>query len=195
MRVPLVLLSALLFVLAVGLLSFGCGGSGDDGPTALSEIPTATPPDTLPDPLIVSGTPRPAAGRTYTVQPGDNPSLIAERFGVPVESILEANGIVDPTGLVVGQELIIPGAEPEGEREVLGATATPRSQPQPTPTAERTAEGDVYIVQADDIPETIAAQFGITAEELMAANDITDPTSLQIGQELVIPTPRPTPAE
>lgn len=185
-----------LLLLATGLVGVACGGGGDGGrPLSMSEVPTATPPDTLPEPLIVSGTPAgPSRGRIYTVQPGDSPSSIAEQFGVTAEAIMEANGIVDPTALYIGQELIIPGVAPE-EREVLGATATPRSTPRPTATAERGQEENVYIVQAGDIPETIAARFGITAEELMAANGITDPTSLDIGQELVIPTPQPTPAD
>ena len=188
---------SVFLLLAAGLAWVACGGGGDNAqPLSLSEIPTATPPDELPEVRIVSGTPAgPSGGQRYTVQAGDNPSLIAEQFGVSLEELMEANGIVDPTGLVVGQVLVIPGAEPDSQ--VLGATATPRPRAttRPTATAEPQTDGNTYIVREGDIPETIAAQFGITAEELMAANGITDPTSLDIGQELVIPTPRPTPAE
>ena len=109
---------------------------------------------------------------------------------------MAANGIVDPTALVVGQVLIIPGTDGEPVEDVLGTTveptSTPESTPEPTPDVEP-GEQTVYIVQEGDIPETIAAQFGITAEELMAANGITDPTSLEIGQELIIPNPAATP--
>ena len=44
----------------------------------------------------------------YTVQPGDLLSAIADRFGVLVEDIVEANDIADPDILSVGQELEIP---------------------------------------------------------------------------------------
>jgi LysM repeat protein len=180
------LLLAAAFVVACG------GGSDGSGSLDLSEVPTATLPDPLPEAVIVGETSGPTGGATYTVAAGDSLAAIADRFGTTVEAIVEANDIADPTRLAVGQVLAIPGAS-EGEGEVLGATEEPPATATPEPP-ER-PEGEVYVVQAGDIPETIAAQFGITAEELMAANGITDPTSLQIGQEMVIPTPRPTPAE
>jgi peptidoglycan/xylan/chitin deacetylase (PgdA/CDA1 family) len=43
------------------------------------------------------------------VRPGDTLYSIAERFGVTVESIIEANGLTDPNYLFVGQVLVIPG--------------------------------------------------------------------------------------
>jgi LysM repeat protein len=84
----------------------------------------------------------------------------------------------------VGQKLIIPGQEPGVVPE---GTATPEGETTtPTPSAE-----GVYIVQEGDYPGSIAEQFGISAEELMEANGITDPTSLIVGQELIIPTATP----
>jgi len=180
----------LLILLTAGATVVACGGSSGNGPVDLKHIPTATLPATLPDPVIVSGTPLPAGTQKYVVQSGDNPSSIAAHFGVSVEELMAANGITDPTSLHAGDELVIPG-----QRQVLGTTSTPRPTTRPTstprPTVSRTG-GQTYVVQDGDIPETIAARFGITADALIAANGITDATSLQIGQELVIPTPQPT---
>jgi LysM repeat protein len=183
------LLAGPLLLLAGALVSFGCGGGGSAGtPSDPSAIATATAPNPLPEPLIVGAASPVPRGDTYTVQDGDSLSAIAERFGVSPEEIAAANNITDPTSLAVGQVLIIPGATVDGDdSDVLGATEAPPTTP--TPPA---GEQQVYIVQDGDIPETIAAQFGITAEELMAANGITDPTSLQIGQELIIPAPQST---
>jgi hypothetical protein len=66
-----------------------------------------------------------------------------------------------------------PGGEP--------GTAGP-AQPGSSPTT-----GQTYVVKAGDSPASIAAQFGITAQQLMQANGITDPRSLQVGQRLNIP--------
>jgi len=44
----------------------------------------------------------------YIVQPGDTLSSIARRFGTTVAAIVEANGIVNPDFIWVGQRLIIP---------------------------------------------------------------------------------------
>jgi LysM repeat protein len=65
----------------------------------------------------------------------------------------------------------------------------PPGPPVPTPTpVEQT-----YIVKAGDNPASIAQQFKIKTEDLMAANNIDDPQKLQIGQTLRIPNP-PTPS-
>jgi nucleoid-associated protein YgaU len=61
----------------------------------------------------------------------------------------------------------------------------PPGTPEPSPTP-----GDqTYIVKAGDNPASIAAQFHIKYEDLMAYNEITDPSKLQIGQTLKIPPP------
>ena len=193
------LLPALLPV--AGAFTFA-GGSGDDDdePAVLGDIPTATPPAVLPDVQIVGQTDLPVPGTRYTVAEGDTLLDIADRFGTTVEAIIAANDIDDPTTLFIGQELIIPGVDPDE------TVVAPTDEPEPTfdiqPTDEPAAtdtpepeetpapvEGDIYFVQEGDIPVTIAEQFGITVQELLDANGITDPTSLQIGQELIIPSP------
>lgn len=45
---------------------------------------------------------------TYTVVRGDWLAKIAQRFGVSVRALVEANHILDPTRIDVGQVLIIP---------------------------------------------------------------------------------------
>ena len=59
----------------------------------------------------------------------------------------------------------------------------------PTPAPAPTVGEQVYIVKAGDNPASIAAQFKIKTEDLMAANNIEDPQKLQIGQTLKIPPP------
>lgn len=44
----------------------------------------------------------------YQVQPGDTLSSIAQRFGVTLEALMEANGITDPDQIYAGQILRIP---------------------------------------------------------------------------------------
>lgn len=79
-------------------------------PAPLTPLPTATPTIT-PTPVI------------YVVQKGDNLLAIARRYGVTLQALQEANGILDPRRLQIGQELIIPVGE--------AALAEP---PTPTPT-------------------------------------------------------------
>lgn len=50
-----------------------------------------------------------------------------------------------------------------------------------------TPEDGTYVVQEGDTLYAIAVDFGVTMEDLMAANGIEDANSLQVGQELTIP--------
>jgi LysM repeat protein len=48
----------------------------------------------------------------YEVREGDTLSGIAARFGVAEDAILKQNPDLDPDTLFVGQELVIPPAQP-----------------------------------------------------------------------------------
>jgi LysM repeat protein len=188
----IVTLSVALFAALTAFVACGGGGSDDDDSANDSGvIPTATLPASLPEPVILGAGQAPAgSGSTYTVQDGDTFSSIAAQFGITAEELMAANNITDPLSLIVGQELTIPGtsAPPQASNPTAvpvepAPTELPAQEP-PDTTGEQT-----YTVQEGDFPESIAAQFGITAEELMAANGITDPTSLHVGDVLIIPAP------
>ncbi len=70
-------------------------------------------------------------------------------------------------------------------------TATPAAPttptPVPTPTPKATATPLVYSIQSGDTLLEIANKFGVDVDLLTVKNDITDPTKLSLGQELVIP--------
>src|SRR5690606_12294046 len=46
--------------------------------------------------------------RSYTVAPGDTLFVIAQQFGVPLETLIAYNGLSDPNQLEIGQVLLIP---------------------------------------------------------------------------------------
>ncbi len=74
------------------------------------------------------------------------------------------------------------------------ATRRPTSAPtaRPTAMATPTPASVFYAVQAGDMPLSIAVEYDVDVEALLKANDIEDPTALQIGQKLLIPvTPTP----
>jgi LysM repeat protein len=65
---------------------------------------------------------------TYTLQEGDNPLRIAQRFGVSVDALLAINGLTreDARTLRIGQSLIIPSSGSSG------ASAAPANRSQGT---------------------------------------------------------------
>ena len=101
-------------------------------PTPSPEItaPTNTPhPTATPRPATPLATPTPTVTPTpliYTIQSGDTLLDIAIRFDRSTEAIQEANGIVDPRFLQIGQELIIPPP-----KENLEDPPTPTPTPPP----------------------------------------------------------------
>jgi len=50
---------------------------------------------------------------TYTVEPGDTLGLIASRYGVSLEQLIEANELLNPNVLEVGQTLDVPAPTPQ----------------------------------------------------------------------------------
>ena len=189
----------LLSLLAAAFLLASCGGNesgpsrGSQSLTDPSDVPSATPWATPPPVVYVEGGPIPVTGGegSYTVQDGDVAYDIATKFGITVEELAAANNMSmeQIAQLSVGQKLIIPRT-PSQQQPV--STTTPETSG-PTATHTPSASGGTYTVQEGDYPSSIAEKFGISAEALMEANGITDPTGLKIGQELIIPTPTPSP--
>jgi len=115
------------------------------------------------------------ADTTYVVQAGDTLFKIAQRFNVNPAALIAANNLTNPNLIFVGQRLIIPSGG--------GASAPVPTQP---PASTGTA-GSTYIVQAGDTLGKIMAKFNVTASALIAANGLTNPNLIFIGQRLVIP--------
>lgn len=65
------------------------------------------------------------------------------------------------------------------------ATPTPKAKPTPTPSP--TPAFVEYTVQEGDTLSSIAAAYGVTVEEIIAANDIANPDEIAIGDVLIIP--------
>lgn len=129
----------LFLFLAVALSLAGCGQvitlvptpTPEPTPTvgivALATLPpTATPAPYTPEPTATpTVTPTPIF---YTIKPGDSLLGVAQSYGVTVAAIQDANGILDPRTLQIGQQLVIPLPEDE---EVNLANATPTPTPLP----------------------------------------------------------------
>lgn len=109
----------------------------------------------------------------HIVQPGENLFRISLRYGTTVEAIMAANGLIDPTRIYVGQELIIP---------VSSVGATGNVSPGGTST-----QVTVYTVEPGELLTSIAARLAVALWTLMRANGLASPHQLYAGQRLVMP--------
>ena len=124
-------------------------------------------------------------GIVYTVRKGDSLWNIAQKHGLTVEAILDANPqINDPAKIQVGYELCLPTAS---------ASDVETAAPPPPPA---NCSGQIYTVVAGDSLFTIAQKFNTTVDAIVRANpQITDPSKISVGQKICIPgvAPGPTP--
>lgn len=67
----------------------------------------------------------PITGIKYTVKKGDNVGLLAKKFKSDVGDIVSFNSIDTEVGLSVGQEIIIPNADPEPSIKVVAKSKKP----------------------------------------------------------------------
>lgn len=105
-----------------------------------------------------------AGGFWYTVQRGDNLTRIANRYGTTVQAIMRANNLYTSV-IQPGQVLFIPNGGGGG-----GGWC-----PQ------------VHVVQRGDTLSSIARWYGVSVHQLVAANNIANPSRIYVGQQLCIP--------
>lgn len=99
----------------------------------------------------------------HVVQRGENLYRISLAYDVTMDDLIEINGILDPSSLEVGQRLLIP-------LDPLETEAIPLT----------------HIVQAGESLGRIAEYYDTTMEELIALNEIVNPNSIYVGQELIV---------
>jgi len=119
---------------------------------------------------VPSGAPCP---NPYTVQTGDWLYKIARNCGVSVAALIAANPNINPNVLSPGQQLNMP------------------SQGGPTPASAGDPGGSgcagSHVVVTGESLYRLSYACGLTVEQLAAANGITYPYTIYIGQVLTIP--------
>jgi len=107
------------------------------------------------------------------VQPGDSVGLIADRYGIPVDALIQANDLQDLT-IHPGDVLRVPYVAAVGGPASTGSAAPPGFR--------------WTTLQPGETLSTVAERYGITLTALVGANpDISSLDRLPAGFELLVP--------
>jgi LysM repeat protein len=107
-------------------------------------------------------------GRYYTIQYGDTLYKLAKENKISVQELQRANPFINPYNLIIGQMICIPKKPMECK------------------------DGQVYMVKEGDTYYIIATKFDVSFNALRKANPNFDLENLQIGQEICIPSSKPS---
>lgn len=163
------------------------------GPVEVQPTFTPTPDPIQPDPPVqpeqplATPTPEPqpqpvGADCIHVVRAGENLFRLSMRYGVSVNDIARVSGVQNIQLIVIGQELTIPGCGTTGVRPPGAGDGTGV-----TPGGGAVG-GTVHIVQQGETLFQIAMRYGVTVNEIMAANpSITNPNFILMTAEIVIP--------
>jgi membrane-bound lytic murein transglycosylase D len=110
-------------------------------------------------------------GPVYRLRRGESVSHAADTLGVPLATLLSANGLASAAARPNGGVLKVPDP------------ATVRAEPPAAAPAPASTEGP-YVVRAGDSLSSIAHSTGVPETTLMVANGIKDPNYLFEGQRL-----------
>ncbi len=116
----------------------------------------------------------------HTVETGETLQSIAAQYGVTIELLVATNNLVSMDRINVGQLLRIPSRE-------FDATPTQLPTAVPTTTPSEPPPAIIHTVQSGETLFRIATRYGVTVNAMVAANDISDPTLIFAGQQLIIP--------
>ncbi len=105
---------------------------------------------------------------SVTVTAGDSLSEIAKANGTTAEKLARINGICNVNSIYVGQVILLDDPEQEIEADTIEESLR------------------TIIVEAGDSLSKIAKREGVTVDEVMSLNDISDPNLLFVGQKLTI---------
>ena len=106
----------------------------------------------------------------YVVKEGDSLSRIAQKLGVKLPDLLNANGMTVSSLILPGQQLVVPQSDSSG------------------------SSGATYTVKAGDSLSAIATRSKVSLSALLAANGMTVSSLITPGMSLSLPAGAVTPA-
>jgi LysM repeat protein len=159
-------------------------------------LPSFTPAPTMDPSLQPTTTPVPPEENpcVHVVQPGDTLYSIATATEVELSALVAANpdllGGSQVTPLQIGWQLQIPGCATTEEVEEVqeGSGETGEVEGEQPIDLTPVQGGTTHVVQPGETIFAIARQYGLTPEDIIAANNLANPDRINPGDTLIIPS-------
>ncbi len=121
-----------------------------------------------------------AQENVHVVQPGENLFRIALNYGLSTDALAQANGITNPTQIYAGQSLVIPGGS------TVAADSTVAVDSPIAVDSLVAAPPTIHTIARGENLGSIARQYGITVDQLLQINNISNPNLVYAGQLLTV---------
>jgi LysM repeat protein len=115
--------------------------------------------------------PLPGLAAEVTVQPGETLSQIADRLGVSMTRLMKLNGITNPDHVESGSKLTVPNS----------GSSSGRAK---GPSSSSTAKTVKVTVKDGETLSEIAARHGMSVNELVRLNDLSNADHVESGSTL-----------
>ena len=126
-------------------------------------------------------------GTFHTIAAGETLYRLTVTYNVSAKAICDANPGLSADNFRIGQVIRIPSADTQSTAQQAAATTAPQSGIQP-PVESRCRE--MHKVKRRETVYSISRLYGITEEELLAANpELEGKTKIKRGKMLCIPYP------
>lgn len=111
----------------------------------------------------------PAPAATHTVETGDTLSEIAERYGLPLDTVFELNGLGPSSVIYPGDTIRLSGDD---------AGSTPEDEARPS--------GETHTVRSGDTLGRIAAHYGVQLDTVLELNGLDRSSIIHPGDTILL---------
>jgi LysM repeat protein len=122
----------------------------------------------------------------HVIQPVENLFRIALRYGLSTEALAQANGITNPAQIYAGQSLVIPGSSAATADNPITTDGSVAVDSPVAVNSLAAAAPTTHTIARGENLAGIARQYGITVDQLLQINNITNPNLIYAGQQLAV---------